>query len=143
MSFSRTWQDLNLISPNTTLTWFIIGFFASFVFLRNILFLVGAVVAVIFIIIGGVVFTDQFFIKISTLGIGMIIGSIGWYFFKQLFALRKGICSFEAYTHTWLEIFENCIFLPEDATQHIPLPSLFLKIKDKIKELIKTLKIWE
>ncbi|MFX0206140.1 MAG: hypothetical protein ACFFDT_09145 [Candidatus Hodarchaeota archaeon] len=143
ISFSKTWQELNLISSNTTLVWFTIGFFASVIVLKNILLLIGAVLAVIIMGIGGVVFTDQFFIKITTLGLGMITGSIGWFFLKQLYKIRKGIYSFEAYTHSWLEVFENCIFLPEDAAQYVPSPTILDRMRDRIKGWYNAFKFWE
>ena len=118
ISFTKTWQSLYSIKSSATAIWFGIGFSASFIVLRNFYLLLGIVLAVLVTIIGGVIYTDQFLISISTCGIGMILGAIGWFFIKQLLALRTGIYSFEAYTHAWLEIFENCLFLPDDAGEN-------------------------
>jgi hypothetical protein len=140
MSFSKTWQKFIELPPSTTLTWFIVGFFMSILLYRRFLLLVVAIVTVIGVIMAGVVITNQSLIKVSSLGIGMILGSIGWYFIKHLYGLRKGMCSFETYTHTWLEIFENCVFLPEDATNYEPSPSFFSRLNilwSKTKKIIK------
>ncbi|RJQ60581.1 MAG: hypothetical protein C4530_07300 [Desulfobacteraceae bacterium] len=136
MSFSTTWRNLYSIKPVTTVICFSIGFIASLILLRNFIILVGMMAAVLIVTVAGVIFTKESLINASTLGIGAIIGGVGWFFFSQLFKLRKGVYSVEAFTHTWLEIFENCIFLPDDAKKYTARISFYMELKDKIRALI-------
>ena len=136
ISFSKTWNTLYTIPIGTTAKWFLIGLGLSFVILKSFYLLIGMILAVVVTITAGAILTDLFLINMSSFGIGIILGAIGCFFFRQLLLLRKGNHSFEAFTHAWFEVFENCIFLPEDAYDESDVEPFFLKLWQKIKHLI-------
>ena len=115
ISFINTWYISFQIPEITTLLWFSGGFFAGSIIWRNKFLLTGVFLGVILCLIAGVVFTTHNLLNCVSGGIGAMLGAIAWFCLRQIIALRVGHYSFETLVHTWFEIFENCIFLPDDA----------------------------
>lgn len=137
ISFSKTWNALYKIPTWTTTTWFLVGLCLSFIILRSFYLMIGMILAVVVTITAGAMLTDLFLINISSVGIGIILGAIGGFFLKQLVLLRKGYYSFESFTHAWFEVFENCVFLPEEVDGKFNVEPFFQKLRRKIKSFFK------
>ncbi len=137
ISFSKTWNTLYKIPTGTTITWFLVGLCLSFIILRSFYLMIGMILAVAVTITAGAMLTDLFLINISSVGIGIILGAIGCFFLKQLMLLRKGCYSFEAFTHAWFEVLENCVFLPEEVDGKFNVETFSQKLRRKVKSLFK------
>jgi hypothetical protein len=117
ISFSNTWFTSFQIPRFMTLYWFLGGFLASFIVWRNKYLVTGVFLGLILALIAGVVFTVHSLLNCVSAGLGAMLGSMGLFCLRQVIELRVGHNSFETLVHTWLEIFENCIFLPDDQSK--------------------------
>lgn len=136
-SFKNTWLALYNIPAATTLWWFFGGFIGSAILWRHKVIIVGVVIGGVASLTAGVVLTWPILINFVSCGLGIMLGTVALFFLRQLIALRIGRHSFETLTHMWLEIFENCVFLPEDSESKngIAVP---LTWKDKVSNMFIT-----
>ena len=144
ISFKNTWLIMYQIPETKTLIWFASGFIVSFIIWKTKIFPIGIIFGLIIGLIGGMVLPIQTSISFVSAVIGLIFGSIAWFFLRQIIALRVGHYSYETLVHTWFEILDNCIFLPNDAAgvvyqkKKIDFRDLFIKIFSLKKERKKS-----
>lgn len=134
LSLSMMNKEIYGLSILMTFISFSIGFLIGLVLWKNWITVIAFIIGIIASYITGTLiinydigiasFIINYAIVMASLCSGVLLGLLAWFLSRQVRILRIKHNSFEACMYTWLEVIDNCMFLPDELTQQITKLSL-------------------